>query len=87
MVSVVLYGKPGCHLCEDARDTLLSVQQKYPFELTELNIMDDEELFNKYVVDIPVVTINGEFFSEYKVDIQKLESTLQSLTKEKINES
>jgi glutaredoxin len=82
MIRIILYGRPGCHLCENVKEAVLSVQQKYRFEFAEFNIMDDDDLFNKYVVDIPVVTINGEYFCQYNINLDKFEEKLVSLTKE-----
>jgi predicted thioredoxin/glutaredoxin len=42
--------------------------------------MEDEELFDKYVVDIPVVKIDGEFFCQYSINPKELEEKLESLT-------
>jgi len=81
MTKVILYGKPGCHLCDDVRTVLLSVQPKYRFELHEVDIMGDEDLFNRYCIDIPVVTIDGEDFCQYKIDVNKLEKKLETLAK------
>jgi glutaredoxin len=87
MTSIYLYGKPGCHLCDNVRAVLESRQPKYDFELREFDIMEDEGLFDKYVVDIPVVTIDGEYFCQYSIDPIALDNKLETLTKEKIDES
>jgi predicted thioredoxin/glutaredoxin len=71
-------------LCENARDVLVRVQQKYDFELSELSIDEDEELLEKYVIDIPVVNIDGEFFCHHYVEAKPLEDKLAILTKEKL---
>ncbi len=60
MSTVVLYGRPGCHLCEDARDVLLRVREEHPFELVERDIEQDDALLLAYLERIPVVTIDGE---------------------------
>ncbi|HEU0317308.1 MAG TPA: glutaredoxin family protein, partial [Solirubrobacteraceae bacterium] len=60
MRKVVLYGRPGCHLCDDAREALLRVRAERPFELDEIDIEGDDQLFKRYLERIPVVTIDGE---------------------------
>ena len=55
---VVLYSKPGCRLCEEARDEIESVGD-HRFDLTEINISNDLSLYELYRNDIPVVLING----------------------------
>ena len=66
MPDVVLYGKPDCHLCDDARAVLERVRGELPFALTEHDITTDDALHRAYLERIPVVTIDGaeafEFF-------------------------
>ena len=56
---VVLYGRPGCCLCDDARDVLTRVRATLPFALHERDIESDDELLRAYLERIPVVTIDG----------------------------
>jgi redox-sensing transcriptional repressor len=65
---VVLYGRPGCCLCDDAREVLERVRADQPFELLELDIDGDESLLRAYLERIPVVTIDGEELFELSVD-------------------
>jgi glutaredoxin len=66
--AVTLYGRPGCHLCEDARDVLLRVRAEVPFELLEVDIERDDELLKRYLERIPVVCLNGEELFDFEVD-------------------
>ena len=66
--AVTLYGRPGCHLCDEARETLLRVRSEAPFELLEIDIERDDELFKRYLERIPVVCLNGEELFELHVD-------------------
>ena len=68
---LVLYGRPGCHLCDDARAVLERVGA--PF--TEKDITQDDALHAAYLERIPVVTIDGEECFELFVD----ESALRAL--------
>ena len=65
---VVLYGRPGCCLCDDARDVLLRVRAAHPFSLDERDIESDHELLRAYLERIPVVTIDGVEAFELFVD-------------------
>ena len=56
---VVLYGRDGCCLCDDARTILKRVQAAHPFTLTECDIDTDERLLRAYLERIPVVAIDG----------------------------
>ena len=66
--AVTLYGRPDCHLCDEARDLLLRVREELPFALQEVDIERDDELFKRYLERIPVVCIDGEELFEYHVD-------------------
>jgi hypothetical protein len=58
-VDVVLYGRDGCCLCDDARTVLQRVRAEMPFTLTERDIDRDDGLLRAYLERIPVVTIDG----------------------------
>ncbi|MDQ2897750.1 MAG: glutaredoxin family protein [Actinomycetota bacterium] len=74
--TVVLYGRPGCHLCDDAREILLRVRAEHPFILQECDIEHDDALFTAYLERIPVVTIDGEEAFELFVDAVELADRL-----------
>jgi hypothetical protein len=59
MRQVVLYGRPGCHLCEEALANIERVGERFPFALTQLNIESDDELLLRFLERIPVVTVDG----------------------------
>lgn len=80
MAVVTLYSKPGCHLCDDARDSLLRVQKQRPFDLEDVNIEDDPALLAEYGEQIPVVLLNGNFLFEYAVDEPRLRQLLTEVT-------
>ncbi len=79
MAVVTLYTKPGCHLCDEAREALLRVKKGQPFELEEVNINEDAGLLAEYGEQIPVVLLNGAFSTEYAVDEARLRQLLQEL--------
>jgi len=79
MAHVTLYSKPGCHLCETARDSLIRIQKMHPFELEEVNIQADPALEAEYGEQIPVVTLNGTFLFEYTVDETRLRQLLNEV--------
>jgi glutaredoxin len=69
---VVLYGRPGCCLCDDARRLLLQVRDDHPFALRERDIESDDALLRDYLERIPVVTIDGVEAFELFVDEHEL---------------
>jgi glutaredoxin len=76
-VSVVtLYGRPGCHLCDDALAVLERVRADQPFVLETVDIEDDDALLRAYLERIPVVTVDGEAVYDYYVDEQDLRARL-----------
>ena len=76
MAVITLYSKPGCHLCDDARDALSRVQKRHPFDLEVVNIQEDPRLLADYGEQIPVVLLNGTFLFEYEVDEARLRQLL-----------
>ena len=76
MRTVVLYGRDGCCLCDDAREILLRVRARRPFLLEERDIEQDEKLLRAYLERIPVVTIDGVEQFELFVDESELERRL-----------
>ena len=75
-VSVVLYGRDGCCLCDDAREILERARARYGFELQERDIERDEQLLRAYLERIPVITIDGVEAFELLIDEAELERYL-----------
>jgi glutaredoxin len=76
MTSVTLYGKPGCHLCEEAREVLLSVRLEREFDLAEVDVTLDPGLNREYGERIPVIAVDGADAFEYFVDREALRERL-----------
>lgn len=68
MVMVTLYGKAGCHLCDEAREHLETVATEREFELREVDIRRDPELFERYRYRIPVIVVDGEERLEGRIE-------------------
>ena len=80
-VDLTLIGKPGCHLCDDARDVIASVVAELPADaptvsVSEVSIFDDAELHERYVEEIPVVLIGGRVHTYWRVDPSRLRTAL-----------
>jgi glutaredoxin len=79
-VSLTLISKPGCHLCDAARDVVTSVIGELGAEASvtveEKSIFDDPDLLEKYVEEIPVVLINGKVHNIWRVDPARLKKAL-----------
>jgi glutaredoxin len=76
MRDVVIYSRPGCHLCEDALEILEQVRAELPFALRERDIETDDALHRAYLERIPVVTIDGVEAFELFVDAEELRRRL-----------
>ena len=68
MRTVTLYGRPGCHLCDEARETLTRLRRTSPFHLDEVDIETDDALHARYLERIPVIALDGEELFDYFVD-------------------
>jgi glutaredoxin len=78
--SVVLYSRPGCHLCDEAREAILAlVRGRAGVELREVDIESDERLLAAYLERIPVVEVDGEVVSELVLDRQRFVAMLDTL--------
>jgi glutaredoxin len=80
MTILTLYGRPDCHLCDEARDAILALARAGDgVELREVNIEDDDTLFARYLERIPVVELEGEVLSELRLDRHELSRALAGL--------
>ena len=82
-IHVTLLSKPGCHLCDDAREVVRDVLATFPpregsaaVVFDEKSILDDPELFDEYVEEIPVVLVNGRVHTIWRVDPERLRTAL-----------
>ena len=80
MTTVVLYSRPDCHLCDEARAAILAIRdQGMRFELQEIDIESDDELHSRYLERIPVVSVEGEIVSELILDRDALRARLDTV--------
>jgi glutaredoxin len=87
LISLTLLTKPGCHLCEEAKTVVDLAIDKFksehssenPIELTEVNILEDQALLEKYGEEIPVLKINGATHAYWRIDSERLIAALNEL--------
>jgi len=86
-IQIDLIGKPGCHLCETAELELAGVLGEFAkthpeseIQLVQRSILDDPELAARHSEEIPVVLINGQMHSYWRVDAKRLTAKLEELT-------
>ncbi len=58
-IEVVIYSRPGCHLCEEMKEEIARANCAEFYLLREINIESDPELLARYKYEIPVLTIDG----------------------------
>lgn len=80
-VSLTLIGKPGCHLCDDAREVIRSVIAELPavgpaVTVDERDILQEPDLHEKYVEEIPVVLVEGRVHTYWRVDPVRLRTAI-----------
>jgi glycine/serine hydroxymethyltransferase len=80
-ITVTLIGKPGCHLCDEARHTVTGVMSGFGAEaiLEERSILDESALNEKYGEEIPVVLINGAVHTIWRVDGARFRQALEEV--------
>ena len=77
MTLVTLYTRPGCHLCDEAREAILALRRELPhFELYEVDIETDQDLHSRYLERIPVVEVDGKEVSELVFDPRPLRARI-----------
>ncbi len=79
MLNVTLYTREGCGLCEQVKEDLKSLEEKFPHHLAEVNIDSDPALREKYSDQIPVVEI-GPYKLKAPITVQVLAMTLGAAT-------
>jgi len=74
--TVVLYARPGCHLCEEARDILRTIDG---LRWREVDIDSDDRLLAKFLERIPVVEVDGRVVSELVPDADVIRDAVHTV--------
>jgi len=91
-IDLTLIGKSGCHLCDEARVTVNAVVGAFRAEYTgvarhiqvnlvEHDILVDEELWDKYSKEVPVLLINGKIHNYWRIDPVRLRGALEEFVR------
>ena len=73
---VLLYSKPGCHLCDDAREVVSAVCADLSVSWGEVDITSDDDLTAQYWEQIPVTLVDGRQHDFWRVDERRLRAAL-----------
>jgi c-di-GMP-related signal transduction protein len=80
VADVVVYSRPGCHLCEEAIERIVGLHEEgYRFNLHEIDIESSDLLLRRYLERIPVVEVDGVEVSELILDQDGLEARLDTV--------
>jgi glutaredoxin len=67
-----MYARPGCGLCDEAREVIMAVRARTSFEYREVDVTGDDSLELEYGIRIPVVLVDGRELFEIRVDAGRL---------------
>ena len=73
---VTLYSRPGCHLCDAAREVVARVCADLGEEYAEISIDDDPGLVDRFGEEIPVTFVDGRQHDFWRVDEVRLRAAL-----------
>jgi glutaredoxin len=80
VADVVVYSRPGCHLCEEAIERIVAMHEEgYRFELHEIDIEGHDLLLRRYLERIPVVEVDGVEVSELVLDAAAVKARLDTV--------
>jgi glutaredoxin len=80
MTEIVVYSRPGCHLCEEAIAKIVALHgEGYRFQLHEIDIESDELLLRRHLEKIPVVELDGSVVSELILDETAVRARLDTV--------
>lgn len=73
-----MYSRPGCGLCDEAREVILAERERTPFAFEEVDISGDDALELEYGIRIPVVLVDGEERFEIRVGPRALAEAVRA---------
>jgi glutaredoxin len=76
--TVTLYGKPGCHLCDDAKALLETVARTHPLSVRKVDITTIPALFEQYRYRIPVIEVDGGPVLDWPTTPERIRRAIQA---------
>lgn len=73
---IVLYTKPGCHLCDDMRDQLAAALRGADTPVQYVDIAGDLDVYMRYRYDIPVLLVDGREVARHRITDETLRGAL-----------
>ena len=78
LARLILYSRPGCHLCEEMKAVIERIGQELPLALDEIDISVDPDLERRYGDQIPVLVVDGRRVAKYRISEQDLRRSLRA---------
>ena len=76
MITLTLYSRPGCHLCDEMKAVVKNVARTIPLSLEEIDISTDPALEAQYGLEIPVLLVEGKKAAKYRIGEEELRRLL-----------
>ena len=67
LLKLTIYSRPGCHLCDDMKELVRKVARTIPLALEDVDIYGDDELEERYGLEIPVLFVEGERVASVRI--------------------
>ena len=67
MIRLIIYSRPGCHLCDEMKAVVKNVARTIPLSLDEIDISTDPALEAHYGLEIPVLVVEGKKAAKYRI--------------------
>jgi len=80
LLTLTLYSRPGCHLCDEMKATIDRVARSIPLTLTVVDISGDPALEARYGAEIPVLLVEGRKAAKYRISDGELRRILEGRT-------
>ena len=77
MLTIILYSKAGCHLCDEARGHLEELAADHEINIQEIDIRRDPDLFERYRYRIPVIVVDGVERLEGRIEEEDVRALLE----------
>jgi glutaredoxin len=76
-VDLEILTRPGCHLCEEMKETLVEAARGIEIRLREVDISESPELESRFSNDIPVLFVNGSKAFKHRATVQEIRARLR----------
>ena len=76
VITLTLYSRPGCHLCDEMKAVINRVAQSNPLQLEEIDISGSRDLEERYGLEIPVLMVEGKKAAKYRIGEEELRRVL-----------